>query len=484
MKNLKQLSGNHCQDDQQPRNITNEIINDDDAVFSLIQSSKNTGELSLDWGRHLLTSINTSPLRTIDGVNLWLDAVWEGFYDWGCSHLSNNQQALSKFNSEGSPISMGVIWLNKHQSPSFLCIGNIFIFQYKKETDELLSPYPITDFAKWIDSNQRINWSDENTPEVFLGEGHGNLGEGDALIICNKAIAKHLIISYLIIKSKEDSYWNKLESIMRSDTKLANLFYQNKDAYDYDSFTEVIQSYNTALQSNFSSFIKFNYNNGQIDSLDCAISILSYQKNRKNWTKENKLNLYSVPLTNKLKNTRLLKTKSDAQKFMDVILEEQIFKLYHFTDLSNVESIKKRGGLLCWHYCEVYNLNIPLAGGDQLSRMLDRKYNLHDYVRCSFTRNHPMMHAAMKEGRLRKPVILEIDPRIITFESTKFSNMNATKTGHHRGSEFDDFNKIHFSTVKKKNHFDLSPQEKPYYQAEVMVQTFIPSKYILNLNDL
>lgn len=42
--------------------------------------------------------------------------------------------------------------------------------------------------------------------------------------------------------------------------------------------------------------------------------------------------------------------------------------------------------------------------------------------------------------------------------------------------------KYHFSTVKAHKHFDLDENERPYFQAEVMVMTFIPKKYIINLD--
>ena len=50
------------------------------------------------------------------------------------------------------------------------------------------------------------------------------------------------------------------------------------------------------------------------------------------------------------------------------------------------------------------------------------------------------------------------------------------------GKSLEDFKKIHFSTVKAHKHFDLDENERPYFQAEVMVMTFIPKKYIINLD--
>jgi hypothetical protein len=144
--------------------------------------------------------------------------------------------------------------------------------------------------------------------------------------------------------------------------------------------------------------------------------------------------------------------------------------------------IKKIGGLYSWDYMERKGFNIPKPGGDQLSRMLDQRYGLHNYVRTSFCSNHPMMYVARNQGRIDDPIILEIDPAIVTLKSTLFSNMNATRTGHHKGSGLGDLKKIKFDVCTQRNHFNLSDEDKPYYQAEVMVFEFIPVKYIMNLS--
>lgn len=72
--------------------------------------------------------------------------------------------------------------------------------------------------------------------------------------------------------------------------------------------------------------------------------------------------------------------------------------LYHFTDISNIKSIKEHGGLLSWHYCEQHNIEIPLAGGDMDSRDLDRHHGLEDYVRLSFCNDHPMAYHVKKKA--------------------------------------------------------------------------------------
>jgi phenylpyruvate tautomerase PptA (4-oxalocrotonate tautomerase family) len=180
---------------------------------------------------------------------------------------------------------------------------------------------------------------------------------------------------------------------------------------------------------------------------------------------------------------KLLKKKPNWQEFQQILQQNGITTLYHFTDRANIRSIKENGGLFSWHYCDVNDIEIPLPGGGSLSRDLDRRYSLQDYVRVSFTRNHPMMYVARNEGRIQNPVILEISLDVCSFVQTRFANMNATRNGHHQGQNLDDLNRIHFRTVKLPNHFDLDESEKPYFQAEVLVKTWIPIKYITNINN-
>ena len=169
--------------------------------------------------------------------------------------------------------------------------------------------------------------------------------------------------------------------------------------------------------------------------------------------------------------------------FKELIDYHGIKKLYHFTDRDNLKSIIENGGLLSWADCEAKGIAIPKPGGGDLSRILDRRDNLQNYVRVSFTPEHPMMYVAMNEGRITNPVILEIDPDVIYDADTKYADRNATRNGANVGGSFDDFKKIHFKSVKARKHFDLDADEQPFYQAEILVRNMIPLDKILNIGN-
>ena len=171
------------------------------------------------------------------------------------------------------------------------------------------------------------------------------------------------------------------------------------------------------------------------------------------------------------------------EKFKSVLERHGITKLYHFTDRDNLESIIQNGGLYSWADCDEKGIVINKPGGSDTSRSLDKRDNLQNYVRVSFTRKHPMMYVAMNDGRISNPVILEIDLEVIYDESTIYADRNAVKNGAKVGKTLNDFNRIHFASVKANTHFDLSVDEQEFFQAEVLVKNFIPLQYIKNIGN-
>ena len=178
-----------------------------------------------------------------------------------------------------------------------------------------------------------------------------------------------------------------------------------------------------------------------------------------------------------------MEKKENCTEFQNIVNSHNIKKLYHFTDFDNLESIIKHGGLYSWADCQAKGIDIPKPGGSDVSRSLDSRDNLQNYVRVSFTQKHPMMYVAMNDGRISNPVILEIDPEVICWRDTKFADRNAVKNGAYIGGSLSDFKKIHFDTAFTDKYFDLSPDEQPYYQAEILVKNHIPLSMIKNIGN-
>jgi len=175
--------------------------------------------------------------------------------------------------------------------------------------------------------------------------------------------------------------------------------------------------------------------------------------------------------------------KSNWQLFVNVILGNSIEYLYHFTDKSNLDSIKKRNGLYSWSYCLNNNIEIVMPGGDELSRYLDKRKGAENYVRLSFCKDHPMEHVAKREGRILNPIKLLFNTELIYHIGTKFCNMNVAKNEAIISDSLEYFTNINFG-VFNQNYFNLNQSQKSQFQSEVLVYEHIPSNYILNINEL
>lgn len=170
--------------------------------------------------------------------------------------------------------------------------------------------------------------------------------------------------------------------------------------------------------------------------------------------------------------------KEDWRDFQQVLEDNDVQFLYHFTAKKNIQSIKRCGGLYSWSYLHKHDIDIPCQGGDSLSESLDEKYGLEDYVRLSFCEDHPMSFRLKQMGE--DVVVLKIKSDVALLRDVVFSDMNAADKRHKHGKSLSHLRNVDFAATKK--HFLRSddPDFKPH-QAEVMVRTYVPLEYIVNL---
>lgn len=191
---------------------------------------------------------------------------------------------------------------------------------------------------------------------------------------------------------------------------------------------------------------------------------------------------------NKLK--ALLNKKFNWRDFQKILQENGIAGFYHFTDRTNLKSIKENGGLFSWYYCDLNRIEIPMPGGSIGSRQNDTINSKKDFVRVAFNKEHPMLFIAQKDGRISRPIWLDIDIEVAYFEHTEFSDKNAAAFSSYTpiiGKETQHLSNIRFDILKKAErvkHYNLLDKEKPYNQAEVLVKTWIPIEYIKNIESI
>ena len=115
-------------------------------------------------------------------------------------------------------------------------------------------------------------------------------------------------------------------------------------------------------------------------------------------------------------------------------------------------------------------------GSSQLSRVLDQKKGLGDFVRLSFTPRHPMMYVALDESRLTDPVILEINLSVVLIPGTLFSDRNAAAN---TASISDSVSGIRFDIALCSTQFCVPAADRPFFQAEILVPSNIAPTFII-----
>lgn len=170
--------------------------------------------------------------------------------------------------------------------------------------------------------------------------------------------------------------------------------------------------------------------------------------------------------------------KLDASSIIQYFKQNRIRYLYHFTDIKNLPSIVASGGLYSWVYCENNGIKIKNPAGGSLSRRLDTQNDVADYVHLSFTYDHPMKYKKESEGA--QMIVFRIHPAVAIFKDTLFSTKNATDKNAQIGSDYNTLCCINYEATQMAflKHED---SDFKYSQAEVLVKTHIPLKYIVNL---
>jgi len=165
--------------------------------------------------------------------------------------------------------------------------------------------------------------------------------------------------------------------------------------------------------------------------------------------------------------------KPEAEKNIKVLVENGIQKLYHFTDFSNLESIRQNG-LIAWPKIEELKIQAKLSSS-HLSHVLDKKKGLANYVRLSFCKAHPMMFVARNNKRISRPVLLEVKREVVSRPGVLFCEINAAANDAKTSA---DPRVIHFDIVKAEAHFKVAEGLRKFYQGEVLVPLCIPPHLI------
>ena len=176
--------------------------------------------------------------------------------------------------------------------------------------------------------------------------------------------------------------------------------------------------------------------------------------------------------------------KTDFNEIYTILKQNNITTLFHFTDESNIEPIKKSGAI--YSNADLQRRGIsPRYASSSDSRSMDKSQGLDEYVRLSFTKSHPMMHTAMTCGRIGRPKVIEINPLIALMPNVLFSDRNALRNGAKIGSTHKDLSCVQFDIVRGNNgYLSMLEEQRMFYQAEILVKGRVGSEMFLNLDKL
>jgi hypothetical protein len=121
---------------------------------------------------------------------------------------------------------------------------------------------------------------------------------------------------------------------------------------------------------------------------------------------------------------------------------------------------------------------MPVREDMALTRDKDAEKGLEDYVRTSFCPRLPKIKERQAEGA--ELVLLKIDLDVALFETTLYTDIEATQPNMKFGGDFDDLKMVNLIATQKEFS---RPEDDDYWQrqAEVLIKGFIPLKYILNV---
>lgn len=170
--------------------------------------------------------------------------------------------------------------------------------------------------------------------------------------------------------------------------------------------------------------------------------------------------------------------RSFSSPIVEYLQDKGINCLYHFTEESNLQSIRKYG-LISRNEINLRNINV-VCGGDELSQRLDDRANLSDYVRLSFCSDLPMRYKLIINGR--RLVLLKINLNVIK-NDTIITDINATDNNCRRGKGLEGLKMLDFDSIKlelRETHKGTT--EYKARQAEVLLHS-VNVEDILNIYD-
>jgi len=158
-------------------------------------------------------------------------------------------------------------------------------------------------------------------------------------------------------------------------------------------------------------------------------------------------------------------TKGLKMTLQQILKQHSITSVWHFTDLSNLNSIKEYG-IASLEMIEKQKIEVSRFGADELSHKLDKRYGLDGYVHLAFTDDHPMYHIAKNRGTIKRGIWLEIPVSEILKDDVLFCDAVANKNHATLYNKHEIANNIDFETLLYGTDFE---SRKNARKAEILI---------------
>lgn len=311
-----------------------------------------------------------------------------------------------------------------------------------------------------IERERKINEQFENhieNSQKYQSLNRFDKAEKELLEAINIKPDKEKEVNNLIteLKTEKQEYEKRL-------TKFNEIFDKAENSFHSGNLEQAISQYKITLKLN-------------IDNQKCErrISDANYKIQRLRELEEERKR------KEKEEKERRKKFKDDAEAILNYFKQNGIYEFYHYTDSRNFDSIIQNQGLFSLR--ELDRKGIYYHQGSKTREK-------PEYIRLSYTKNHPLLWASKQNGRIKKAKILNIDIGVSSLRHTMFTNVNAARTSTPPTVKFGknlDFIKKHvkLDVVKRQYVPNKEDPDFPYFQAEIMVKDQVELKYIKNLND-
>jgi len=155
----------------------------------------------------------------------------------------------------------------------------------------------------------------------------------------------------------------------------------------------------------------------------------------------------------------------------EIVEQNGIKCLYHFTDTRNLVLIKRHGLLTSAELCE-RGVKPVFRGGNELSLILDKELGLDSYIHLCLFASHPMEFVARRAKHIEETKFLEISTSVLNQYGIVFTPGVSNRTG---------MLGLTLANANEKMYLNTSIQDNSRKKYELLIPNEIEAQYIENV---